>query len=246
MMSSRQTNPASICGHNHEDGGSVRSWWSWRSQSPDCFYWKWFWMRNERVNMQEARLLSYILYSHPGFSSILKSVIPFPVYVQCYLQEALNISILLISAAAAAAWGVSVLHSVSVAICNTKYGLSAWISAVAHPTDSMIAMTAHSCSSVPARTLVRHFLPPDTTSNPDPEPCRSERRASACAVTLTHLSSAYFFLHYSPKLSFKGWRNDASQSKMKLILQPQQQKSDADSDEQSLTSETINYKYLHI
>lgn len=144
MMSSRQTNPASICGHNHEDGGSVRSWWSWRSQSPDCFYWKWFWMRNERVNMQEARLLSYILYSHPGFSSILKSVIPFPVYVQCYLQEALNISILLISAAAAAAWGVSVLHSVSVAICNTKYGLSAWISAVAHPTDSMIAMTARS------------------------------------------------------------------------------------------------------
>lgn len=53
--------------------------WSWRSQSPDCFYWKWFWMINEHANMQEARLLSFILYS--------ESVIPFPVYVQFDLQE---------------------------------------------------------------------------------------------------------------------------------------------------------------
>ena len=52
-------------------------------------------MINERANMQEARILSFILYS--------ESVIPFPVYVRFYLQEALNVSILLVSAAAAAA-----------------------------------------------------------------------------------------------------------------------------------------------
>lgn len=132
--------------------------WSWRSQSPDCFYWKWFWMINEHANMQEADF--YLLF----FILSLSFHFLFMFSLICR-----NISILLISAAAAAAaWGVSVLHSVSAAICNTKYGLSAWIAAVApshwqHDRHDCLLAT-HSHSSVPARTLtdMGHFLAPDT------------------------------------------------------------------------------------
>lgn len=58
--------------------------------------------------------------------------------------------------------------TVSAAICNTKYGLSAWIATVApshwqHDRHDCLLAT-HSHSSVPARTLadIGHFLAPDT------------------------------------------------------------------------------------
>lgn len=110
-------------------------------------------MINERANMQEARLLSFILYS--------ESVIPFPVYVQFDLQEHFHPPHISSSSS-------SSMRGFCPPQCQRPYvtqnmaslhGSPQWL----HPTDSMIAMTARSPHTHTALYLRGRSLTSDTS-----------------------------------------------------------------------------------